>query len=269
VIVCKSSQNNETGFGFGLKTVKAHRSLRLRVVLGADDTVFALLLGFIKRFINAHHQLLQRLHIPFPQPALKVTVRPSSRQVRSTFTRQLSSSVGRYQYVRQERSPQTLRRRSGKGNFQRLEDLQPFAGDVAQNDIAVEVTPGVVDRFEVIDIDQRESERLMIVHQRGDIAVEGAAVFAAGERVDGRLADVGQFALLIAFNGFTQHRFQARGAFDVAGFNRIDDIHQHGTGSMTQIKAEQDDDDRGEGKPPITILVSWRVRLTSVALSTR
>ena len=60
-----------------------------------------------------------------------------------------------------------------------------------QNDIAVEVTPGVVDRFKVIDIDQSEGERLMIVHQRGNIAVEGAAVLAAGERVNGRLADVG------------------------------------------------------------------------------
>ena len=93
-----------------------------------------------------------------------------------------------------------------EGYLQRLEDLQSFAGDVSQNDIAVEVTPGVVDRFEVIDIDQREGERLMIVHQRGNITIEGAAVLAAGERVDGRLADVGQLALLISFNGFTQHR---------------------------------------------------------------
>ena len=135
-----------------------------------------------------------------------------------------------------------------EGYLQRLEDLQSFAGDVSQNDIAVEVTPSVVDRFEVIDIDQREGERLMIVHQRGNIAIEGAAVLAAGERVDGRLADVGQLALLIGFNGFTQHRLEAGGAFDVAGFNRIDDIHQHGAGGMTQIKAEQDDDDRREGK---------------------
>ena len=108
------------------------------------------------------------------------------------------------------------------------------------------MSPGVVDRFEVIDIDQGKGERLVIVHQRGDIAVEGAAVFAASEGVDGGLANVGQFTLFVGFNGFTQHCLKARSAFDVAGFNRIDDIHQHGTGSMTQIKAEQEDDNRRE-----------------------
>ena len=110
------------------------------------------------------------------------------------------------------------------------------------------MAPGVVDRFKVIDIDQREGEWLVIVHQGGNIAVEGAAVFAAGESVDGRLADVGQFALFIGLNRFTQHRLKARGAFDVTGFNRIDDIHQHGTGSMTQIKTEQDNNDRCESE---------------------
>ena len=40
----------------GLKTVKSGLTgLQMQVVLSADDTVFALLLGFIKRFINAHH----------------------------------------------------------------------------------------------------------------------------------------------------------------------------------------------------------------------
>lgn len=40
----------------GLKTVESGLTgLQMQVVLSADDTVFALLLGFIKRFINAHH----------------------------------------------------------------------------------------------------------------------------------------------------------------------------------------------------------------------
>lgn len=36
-------------------------------VLRAQDTVFTLLFGFVQRFIDAHHQLIQWLHIPFPK----------------------------------------------------------------------------------------------------------------------------------------------------------------------------------------------------------
>jgi len=40
----------------GLKTVKSGLTgLRMQAVLSADDTIFSLLLGFIKRFIDAHH----------------------------------------------------------------------------------------------------------------------------------------------------------------------------------------------------------------------
>ncbi|STW66052.1 Uncharacterised protein [Klebsiella michiganensis] len=69
VIVCKSSQNNETGFGSGGENAKSPRPTGLKrwALLSADDAILALLLGFIQRFINAYDKLLQGLHIPFPQ----------------------------------------------------------------------------------------------------------------------------------------------------------------------------------------------------------
>ncbi len=49
---------------------------------------------------------------------------------------------------------------------------------------------------------------------------------------------------------FAEHGFQPRRAFDVAGLNGVNDVHQYGTRSVAQIQPEQDDDNGGEGEPP-------------------
>ncbi len=58
---------------------------------------FTLLFGFVQRFIDAHHQLIQWLHIPFPEAGAE-----GDRQAifapgrRSTFTAMFPAACGRY-----------------------------------------------------------------------------------------------------------------------------------------------------------------------------
>lgn len=106
--------------------------------------------------------------------------------------------------------------------------------------------PGIVDRFKVIDIDQRESKRLVIVHQRRDIAVEGAAVFTAGKGVDSRLTDVGQFTLFVVSIALLSIASR-RGARLTSPVLIALMIFISTVRDMTQIKAEQDDDDALRG----------------------
>ncbi len=109
--------------------------------LGAQDAVFTLLFGFVQRFIDAHHQFIQRLHVPFPSPALKVTVRPSSRRAPfDVYPPCFQQRAGVINMFGRKDHRELFTTIAIEGYLQRLEDLQPFAGDVTQNDIAVEVT---------------------------------------------------------------------------------------------------------------------------------
>ncbi len=64
------------------------------------------------------------------------------------------------------------------------------------------------------------------------------------------LANIGHFTLFIGLDGVAQHRFQTRCLTDIARFDRVDNGHQHGTRGMTQVKAEEDDNDGRQGESP-------------------
>ncbi|MNN41446.1 hypothetical protein D3C81_1555650 [compost metagenome] len=90
----------------------------------------------------------------------------------------------------------------------------------------------------------------MLLHQCRNIAVEGAAILTAGERVHSRLTHIIPLALFVRQNGFTEHRFQSRRLIHLASFNGINDVHQYRTRCVAQIQAKQDNHDGGQRKSP-------------------
>ena len=103
------------------------------------------------------------------------------------------------------------------------------------------MSPGIVYRFEVINIDQRQREGLMIVHQGGDIAIKCPPILAVCQGVHRGLPDPDLLPFFATDYRFAQHRLQLRRLLHIPGFNCINDIEQDRAGSVVQIQTEQDD----------------------------
>ena len=138
---------------------------------------FSLLFSAIKRVIDTSHQLFQRFEVPFPRPALNVTCRFSSRQTRlSTAVRRASSNENAAAICSAGRSPRTLLHRSDRPRCCVAALSGSFARHITQDNVTTQMSPCVVDRFEVIDINQRQCERLVGGQQFIHIIVKRAAV---------------------------------------------------------------------------------------------
>ena len=72
-------------------------------------------------------------------------------------------------------------------------DVAQRGGDRGEHDVAALVAERVVDRLEVVDVEQRERERPLVAQRARELLaqalVEGAVVGQAGERIGGRLLD--------------------------------------------------------------------------------
>ena len=119
-------------------------------------------------------------------------------------------------------------------------DVAQRGGDGGQHDVAALVAERVVDRLEVVDVEQRERERPLVAQRAGELLaqalVEGAVVGQARERIGGRLLDEDRVGLGVGHGQADELGEVVEHALGV-GRQRVGRHGGHGRSRPTAVRA--------------------------------
>ena len=98
-----------------------------------------------------------RLHMPFTQPGAEGHVQPffTPGTICDVDPPQLQQRAGLFNVLCGKDNGELLAAVAVKGKPMRLQNSDAFTGNITQHDITAKMTPGIIDRLEVINIDER------------------------------------------------------------------------------------------------------------------